>query len=471
METFRGLLAELNGTLIDIYEQQAFFGGVWNYSDNPKGTIDIPQMNADQPLEKPIWHFESIKDDHTNREPYASFDSPMYGKLETNIPHCLMKYSDAPSLESHQLLPSRQVVTQYLEDYAEDIRQLVMFQTQVTDIRLNSPDTKSGWVVQFKSLKSNEASERLYDAVVVANGHYTIPTLPEIKGISEWNQANRGIISHSKFYRRPEPFINKKVIIVGNSASGIDIASQIATVCKHPILNSSRSDSPLTYKADYKKSVPEIVEFLPLTQGTRAVLFANSRMEENIDAIFFCTGYFYSFPFLSSISPELISTGERVQNLYKHLLYIPNPTLAFVGLPCRIIPFRTFEGQAAVIARVWSGRLNLPSKMDMYRWEERVIAERGTGKPFHVLPFPRDFEYHNDMVAWATSAQGRPGRVPPKWTEKETWLRERFPAIKKAFADKGEERHTIKTVEELGFDYDASLREKGLSKEHVNGLI
>lgn len=464
-------MAEFNGILIDIFEQRASFGGVWNYSDYPVGTIDIPQMNADQPLEKPIWHSDGIKDDLTNREPYTSFDSPMYEQLETNIPHCLMKYSDAPSLESHQLFPSRQVVTQYLEDYAEDIRRLVMFQTQITDIRPYSPDTKTGWVVQFKSLKSNEACERLYDAVVVANGHYTVPTLPEIKGISEWDQANKGIISHSKFYRRPEPFTKKKVIIVGNSASGVDIASQIATVCKHPVLNSSRSDSPLTYKANYKKPLPEIIEFLPPTQGTRAVLFANGRMEDNIDAILFCTGYFYSFPFLSSISPKLISTGERVQHLYKHLLYIPNPNLAFVGLPCKITPFRTFEGQAAAIARVWSGRLKLPSKLEMCQWEEDVIAERGTGKPFHVLPFPRDIEYHNDMVAWATSAQGRPGRVPPKWTAKETWLRERLPAINKAFADKGEERHTIKTVEELGFDYDAWLKEKGLSKEHVNGLI
>lgn len=418
-------------------------------------------MNPDQPLEEPIWHAESVKGDHTNVESYATFISPMYERLETNIPHCLMKHSDASSLEAHQLFPTREVVIQYLGEYAEDVRHLVHFQMQVIDVRQKSQEAQNDWVVQFKSLQSNEVSEKGYDAIVVANGHYTVPTLPDIKGIREWNQVNKGIVSHSKFYRRPEPFTDKKVMIVGNSASGVDIASQIATVCKHPVLNCTRSYSPLTYEAKYKETVPEIVEFLPRAHGTRAVLLANGRIEKDIDAILFCTGYFYSFPFLSSITPKLISTGERVQNLYKHLFYIPNPTLAFIGLPSKIIPFRTFEGQSAVVARVWSRRLELPPKLEMYKWEKGVIEERGIGKPFHVLPFPKDFEYHNKLVAWAFSAQGGLSGVPLKWTEKETWLRERFPAIKKAFADKGEERHTVRTVEELGFNYDGWLREQG----------
>lgn len=465
--TFRGLLTESNATSIDIFEQQASFGGVWNYSNDPGEKIDIPQVNPDQPLEEPIWHSKCIENGHTNGEPYPTFSSPMYERLQTNIPHCLMKYSDAPSLETHQLFPNREAVTRYLEEYAEDVRHLVNFQTQVIHIGPKTQNAQSGWVVRSISLISHEVSELDYDAVVVANGHYTVPTLPGIKGITEWDQANKGIVSHSKSYRRSEPFTNKKVVIVGNSASGVDIASQIATVCKHPILNSTRSESPLTYEASYKEPVPEIVEFLPPTYGARALLFANGRIEKDIDAVLFCTGYFYSFPFLSSISPKLISTGDRVQNLYKHLFYIPDPTLAFVGLPSKIIPFRTLEGQAAVIARVWSGRLRLPSKLEMCQWEENIIAERGIGKSFHVLPFPRDFEYHNEMVAWASSAQGGLSRVPPKWTEKETWLRERFPAIKEAFVDKGDERHTIRTVEELGFDYDAWLREQGSERRAV----
>lgn len=451
------LLAEDCFDTIDIFEQQASFGGVWNYSNDPVGTIDIPQTNPHQLLDEPVWYSSVDQNGAVKRAQQATFVSPMYERLETNIPHSIMKFSDMPSLEDNQLFPSREVVEQYLEDYGEDIRHLVSFQTQVVDIRQPRAGAHQ---VRFKNLQTNTIHEKIYDAVMVANGHYTVPRLPNIKGIREWNQANPGVISHTKFYRRARPFADKKVIVVGNAASGTDIASQIGTVSKHPLLVSQRSESVLDFGAGYKENVPEIAEFLPESYGTRTVLFTDGRVEADVDAILFATGYYYSFPFLSSLESKLISTGERVQHLYKHLFYIDDPTIAFIGLPSKIIPFRTDEGQGAVVARVWAGRLELPSALKMSKWEEDAIAERGTGKAFHVLSFPQDFEYHNELVDWAMRATGRGGKMPTRWSAKERWARERFPAIKKAFADKGEARHDIKTLQDLGFDYDAWLREQ-----------
>ena len=446
---YRYLLAENYFDTIDIFEQQASFGGVWNYSNDPINTIDIPQTDPHQSLDDPIW--QSVSDSNCVAND-ATFVSPMYERLDTNIPHSIMKFSDMPSLEDNQLFPSREAVTQYLEDYGEDIRHLVTFQTRVVDIF----QTQSGaHQVRLKDLQTNSFYERTYDAVVVANGHYTVPSLPNIKGIKAWNLANPGVISHTKLYRRPGPFADKKVIVVGNAASGTDIASQIGVVCKPPLLMSQRSNSILAFTTDYKVVMPEIVEFLPDSCGTRAVRFADGRVEANIDAILFATGYYYSFPFLSSLKSKLVSTGERVQHLYKHLFYIDDPTIAFIGLPSKIIPFRTAEAQAAVVARVWADRLELPSTQVMSRWEEDTIAERGSGKAFHVLSFPKD-----ELVDWAARATGGGGKMPLVWSAKERWARERFPAIKKAFADKGDARHGIKTLEDLGFDYDAWLREQ-----------
>ena len=362
-----------------------------------------------------------------------------------------------PTLEDHQLFPSREAVTHYLEEYGEDVRRHVSFQTQVMDISQKGPGTHQ---VRLKDLQTNTIYEKTYDAVVVANGHYTVPRLPNIKGIKEWNKLNPGVISHTKSYRRPEPFAEKKVIIVGNAASGTDISSQIGAVSKHPLLMSQRSESTLASAANYKENVPEIAEFLPESHGTRAVRFTDGRVEVDIDAILFATGYYYSFPFFSLLEPRLISTGERVQHLYKHLFYIEDPTIAFVGLPSKIIPFRTVQGQAAVVARVWADRLELPSKMEMVKWEESAIAKRGTGKAFHTLQFPEDFEYYNELVDWSLRATGPGGEMPMRWSAMETWARERFPAIKKAFADKGDARHGIKTLQDLGFDYDAWLKEQ-----------
>ncbi len=384
----------------------------------------------------------------------------MYDGLETNIPHSLMKFSDAPSLESHQLFPKRKTVEDYLEEYGQGIKRLVHFQTQVTDVYLCSENGKDLWSVPTKNIVSGKSGAREYDAVVVACGHFNVPSLPDISGIREWDQAYPGIISHSKFYQNPESFANKKVIIVGNSASGIDIGSQIGKVARHPVLVSQRSYSPMAFAATYKENVPQIAEFLPQRFGRKAVRFIDGRIEADIDKVVFCTGYYYSFPFLSSLQPDLIRTGERVQHLYEHLFYIKHPTLVFIGMMTQIIPFRTFEGQAAVLARIWSGRLNLPPQEVMERWEEGVIADRGTGKPFHVLKFPLDFNYHNRMVDWALQAKDpKHGKLPPKWSDKETWARERFPAIKRSFAEQGSNRCNVRTIEELGFDYEEWKKE------------
>ena len=454
---YRYLLAENCFQTIDIFEQQASFGGVWTYLKDPVAKVDIPRTYPHQPLDdqvcQSLFHQNSIARDAQQ----AAFVSPMYEHLETNIPQSLMKFSDSPSSDDHQLFPRREIVTQYLEDYGEDIRYLVSFQTQVTSIHQTRPGAHQ---VRFKNLQDGTVSEKNYDAVLVASGHYAVPSIPNIKGIKEWDQVNPGVISHTKYYRRPEPFTDKKVLVVGNAASGTDIASQVGVVCKHPLLMSQRSQSILAFTADYKEIVPEIAEFLPKSQGRRGVRFVDGRMEEDLDAILFATGYYYSFPFLSSLEPKIISTGERVQHLYKQMFYIDDPTIAFLGLPSKIVPFRTIEGQGAVIARVWAGRLELPSKLEMSTWEEMIIAERGAGKAFHVLLFPKDYEYHNDLVDWAARATGQGGKLPVRWSVKEFWERERFPAIKRAFADKGRARHNIKTLQELGFDYDAWLKEQ-----------
>ena len=46
------------------------------------------------------------------------------------------------------------------------------------------------------------------------------------------------------------------------------------------------------------------------------------------------------------------------------------------------------------------------------------------------------------------------GKIPPYWGEKEYWTRERFPAIKKAFQDFGEDRHSKRTLQDVGFSYE-----------------
>lgn len=112
-----------------------------------------------------------------------------------------------------------------------------------------------------------------------------------------------------------------------------------------------------------------------------------------------------------------------------------------------------------MLARVYAGRLALPSYAEMGEWEEERTGREG-GK-FHVLGYPRDAEYINMLCDWAAGAEKREGlenggrgKVARRWGERECWMRERFPGIRRAFVERGEERKRVRTVEELGFVFE-----------------
>lgn len=461
----------------------------------------IPQTNPFAGLDEPIWDHSNAKDTLSkgDRE-QASFLSPLYDRLETNIPRGLMGFSDLPWPETTQLFPKHAEVQDYIENYSQDVRNLIQFETQVTDLKQEQHPSR-GWKLKTQPITHDNnpsTEEHHFDAVVIANGHFNIPYIPKVPGIEAWSAAHPGTITHSKFYRLPEKYTNKKVIIVGNSASGLDIASQIAPFSKPPLLISSKSVSYLQSGDTPSNQLdkPPISKFIP--DESRTIEFEDGSRESGVDAVLYCTGYFYSFPFISdlNITQPLTTTGERVENLYQHLFYRPNPTLALPVLNQKVIPFPFAEAQAAVLARVFSGRLELPSELEMERWEKKEIEEKGAGRGFHVLKFPKDAEYINMMHDWALGAEGEGrvsrgvegyvrqrslgegeevvgvegegegdavfvvGKKPPYWGEKEFWTRERFPAIKKAFQGFGEGRHEIRTLAEVGFDFEAWKEEK-----------
>jgi hypothetical protein len=208
---------------------------------------------------------------------------------------------------------------------------------------------------------------------------------------------------------------------------------------------------------------PQISELI--TQD-RTVVFEDGHIEKDVDSIIFCTGYMYSFPFLKGLSPPLVTDGTRTRNLYQQIFYYPDPTLSFLGLPQRIVPLPVSESQSAVIARLYSGRLSLPTESKMKAWEDAVVAEKGDSRSFHTLAFPLDAQYINLLHDWALSAKLEPklpnngkGKIPPYWGAEQQWVRERFPLIKAASRALGEDRFKITSLKELGFDFEEWRKE------------
>lgn len=459
-----------------LFEQRARGGGIWNYTseERDEDLFTVPQTDPTGKNQDPIWKRSLSNGESATRMrdvgtavKQPAFVSPMYERLETNIPRGLMGFRGLDWPKESQLFPKHQTVLKYIEDYGADVQDTVRYSTQVTNVSPLSDDPTSSWSVTSRALETSDETIETYDAVIVANGHFITPFIPDIPGIAGWNKTHTGLISHSKYYRRPEEFTGKKVIVVGNSASGADISNQIAEHCNLPLLWSSKSTNlfvSATPTDPRRRELPPITQFIPSTRGVK---FEDGTVENDIDAIVFATGYFYSLPFLTDVKPSLITDGSHVNHTYKHLFFAPKPTLSFLALPQRVIPFPTAEAQAAVLARVYSGRLSLPPFSEMQAWEDQQKADAGDGRGFHLLPFPKDGQNINELSKWALSAPRREGldnegqgMVPPTWGEWEFWCRENFPAIRQAFGKLGEKRFETRSLEEVGFSFEEHKEKK-----------
>ncbi|EXJ82443.1 hypothetical protein A1O3_06256 [Capronia epimyces CBS 606.96] len=437
--TAKYVQAERHFSTITLFERRDKTGGIWN-RDSPHSTTSCSFANA------------------CSDNASCKYPSPIYDGLESNIPSPVMQYSDYPFVNKTPLLPRHHEVLQYLRDYASDVQDHISFNSEVIAVSPSSPSARSKWTLTIRHVDSGIQHEEQYDAVVVATGRYDHPFVPEIPGLEEWKQQHPDTIIHSKFYRNPSAFIDKKVLLVGYSASGVDIGAQIDRVCARPLLVSIKDWTPEAAQKQARRSeciLPEIDEFLA---AERTVRFKGGHLEHDVDYVVLCTGYVFQYPFLTSIPGA--ASGECNKDTYQHIFYVPDPTIAFNLVPLRVIAFPFSEAQAAAIVRVWSGRLPLPELSEMREWQQRVREQRGAGKRFHRMSYPVDVDYMNELHDWCATAgkregleNGGEGKVPPYWGERERWLRQQVHAIAKATQDKGDERYNVYTLQDVGFLY------------------
>jgi len=92
----------------------------------------------------------------------------------------------------------------------------------------------------------------------------------------------------------------------------------------------------------------------------------------------------------------------------------------------------------------------------MYAWEAARIASKGAGKRFHYLDDGEDVAYLRMLEAWADGAADGGegvGKEPPRWREREAWVRERVGEIKAAWVGFGAGRKGVRTLEGCGFGF------------------
>ena len=86
---------------------------------------------------------------------------------------------------------------------------MIRFETQIQHIQQAKNEGKTTWTLSLRSLRSGVEEQLEYDAVVVASGHFTVPFVPDIPNIREWNEKYPGSLDHSKFFRKPEDYRDK----------------------------------------------------------------------------------------------------------------------------------------------------------------------------------------------------------------------------------------------------------------------
>ncbi|KAL9254293.1 Flavin-containing monooxygenase FMO GS-OX-like 1-like protein [Drosera capensis] len=369
---------------VTVFEKSGKVGGIWVYD---------PQVDSDDP----------IRGEETQLQVHSS----MYLSLRTNLPRPLMGFSDFPlTEESHygdpRMFPGHHEVLSFLNHFAAEygLLDLIRFNTEV--VRVESSLTENGrrWVVDAVA-SGGIYSKDVFDAVVICNGHVTVPRLPHIPGVEKWP----GKQTHSHNYRVPEPFKDEVVVIIGSGASAYDISRDTAKVAKEVHLSSR---SPLA-KLSRLNAYPNIWlhSGVVCANGDGKVTFQDGSAV-HADTMLHCTGYNYDHSFLKT-NGSITIDDNRVGPLYKHV-FPPDlsPGLSFVGLPHKTILFLMMELQSRWIAQVLSGKVSLPSKENMIADIDCYFRQMEELKrPIHQTHFlfnPEEFGY----LDWIAQQVGSP---------------------------------------------------------------
>lgn len=330
------------GHAVSVFEQTAEIGGVWVYT---------PATDED-PLGQ------------RGRRVHGS----LYPSLRTNLPRDLMAFLDYPfdgrggGDDEWPRFPGHAHVLTYLRNFARhfDLRGCIRFDTRVASI-----ERGDGWFVTTH--RGDIRQRERFDAVAVCNGHYARPRVPELPGIRHFP----GEVLHSHNYRHAEPFAGRRVAVLGASASGVDLSREIAAVAAR-VYWCADGFAGLEAGARCRDNLERRAAIASIGADGTLGLRDGSRTPP-IDALVLCTGYRYHYPFLTE---DLITVEDNwVQPLWRDLLHVEHPTLAFIGIPFRVVPFPLFEVQARWFAHLLRGEVALPGAARRRAERERREAE------------------------------------------------------------------------------------------------
>uniref|UniRef100_A0A3Q0S8P1 Flavin-containing monooxygenase n=1 Tax=Amphilophus citrinellus TaxID=61819 RepID=A0A3Q0S8P1_AMPCI len=378
------------------FESSNDIGGLWRFKENP------------EPDRASIYHSVII---NTSKE--------------------MMCFSDYPIPAHFPNFMHNSLIVDYFRMYADHFQLLrhIRFNTKVLQVKQKSDFSHSGeWVVETEN-KDGKKEKHIFEAVMICIGHHCYPNMPlhDFPGIETF----KGKYFHSRDYKTPEEWRNKKVVVIGIGNSGGDIAVELSRVTKQVGLRSTRRGAwilnrvgdngvprDLTFNRvlEFLRKIipfgffcslgenqlnqrfnhtlynlkpkhrlfsqhPTVNDDLPnrILSGTvqvkpnirrfrgSTVEFDDGSVVEDVDLVVFATGYRFSFPFLAS---QVVSVSNNKASLYKYVFppELERSTLAIIGLVQPLGAIMPIsEMQARWATRVFKGCIKLPPVAGMLK--------------------------------------------------------------------------------------------------------
>ena len=337
------------------FDKQSDWGGLWNYS----------------------WRTGS--DEFGDPIPNS-----MYRYLWSNGPKECLEFADY-SFDEHfnkpiPSFPPREVLKDYIIGRAEksELKKNVKFNTTVTSVSSDG----NGFNVSYKDKVEDKISTERFDNVVVATGHFSVPYIPEYKGMSSFP----GRIMHSHDFRDAEEFRGKNVVVLGSSYSAEDVALQCNKYGANSVTIGYRHN-PMGFK--WPKGMKEVF-YLDRLEGNKAIF--KDGTEQETDVIILCTGYLHHFPFLED--NLALKTHNRLYppKLYKGVVWQNNHKLMYLGMQDQFHTFNMFDCQAWFARDVIMNKIKIPEanevEKDIQKW---VSLEEKLENPDQMIDFQTEY--------------------------------------------------------------------------------
>ena len=337
------------------FDKQSDWGGLWNYS----------------------WR--------TGSDQYGdTVPNSMYRYLWSNGPKECLEFADY-TFDQHfgkpiPSFPPREVLQNYILGRAEnsDVKKFIKFNTSVINVEVVGKQFN----VSSKNKIDNIIKSEIFDSVVVASGHFSVPFIPEYEGMNSFP----GRILHSHDFRDAEEFRNKNVIVLGSSYSAEDIALQCYKYGAESVTIGYRNN-PMGFKWPLRMKE---VHYLDKLEGRRAI-FKDGHTQE-ADAIILCTGYLHHFPFLEDSLK--LKTNNRLYppKLYKGVAWQDNLNLFYLGMQDQFHTFNMFDAQAWYVRDLIMHKIQPPSSEKIAKHiSEWVNKEEKLEDPLQMIDFQTEY--------------------------------------------------------------------------------